>query len=139
VSAVRETHDWALVARLLHRFNTEFDEPISPVEVLAQRLAGLPDLRALVIGDPPHGFVALRFRDSMYDDAPECHLAEFYVAPDRRARGEGTALLQAALELARDAGATHIELNTDPDDHAAHHVYERAGFKRTAHYYEREL
>ena len=139
MTRVRETDDWPLVARLLEQFNREFDEPCSPPEVLAPRLAGLPDVRALVVGDPAHGLAVMRLRPSMYDDAPECYLAELWVAPDKRGRGDGRALMEAVLALARAAGATHLELNTDPDDRAAHKLYESVGLKRTAHYYEREL
>lgn len=139
MTGVRETDDWNTVARLLERFNQEFDERCDPPEVLAPRLARLAGCRALVAGDPPHGIVVMRLQDSMYADAPECYINEFWIAPEHRNRGEGGVLLEAALDLARAAGATHAELNTDPDDHAAHHVYERAGFRRTAHYYEREL
>ncbi len=139
MSAVRETDDWDTVARMLRDFNAEFDEPCSPPEVLAPRLAGLSDVRALVVGDPPHGLAVIRFRGSMYDDAPECYLAELWVERGHRANGHGRALMEAVLALARAEGATYLELNTDPEDTVAHRLYESIGLKRTAHYYERDL
>lgn len=139
MTPARETRDWGLVARLLEEFNREFGEACPPPEVLAPRLAGLPDVRAIIVGSPPHGLAVMRFRQSLYADAPDCHLAELWVAPDRRGHGEGRDLMDAVIALARSEGASHLELNTDPEDHAAHALYESVGLRRTAHYYERDL
>lgn len=146
-SGVREADDWAAVGRLLHAFNTEYDEPSPPPEVLAERLPTLADARVLVVGDPPHGLAVLRFRPAIWADAPECYLAELYIAPDHRGRGDGRALLDAAVELARAEGAAWIDLNTSTDDTAARGLYTSAGFSNTEGkpdgasqlYYEREL
>jgi GNAT superfamily N-acetyltransferase len=139
--------DALTVGRLLFAFNREYDEPCPPPEEVGPRIVSLADTRAFLVGDPPHGFAVIRFRDSLYEDAPECYLAELYVAPDHRGNGHGRALLETAIAAARDAGATHMDLCTSTGDAAARALYESAGFTNREGgpdgpamlYYEREL
>lgn len=119
------------VARLLHDFNTEFEEYTPGVAVLAENAARM--IRAaeavfLLGGDGPDGIAELRFRSSVWTGAPDAYLEELYVAPQRRGEGIGRALLEAAIETARDAGAKQIDLGTSEDDVAAIALYESAGF-----------
>jgi ribosomal protein S18 acetylase RimI-like enzyme len=136
--------------RLLHAFNTEYDEPTPTAELIAERAAPLiesGDVTVLLAGDPPDGFAELRFRTSLYTGALDAYLEELYVVPERRGRGIGRALLEAAMEHARQRGARHIDLNTGESDAAARGLYESTGF--TNHeggpagprmlYYERTL
>lgn len=129
------------IGRLLHDFNSEYDEPTPPPDVLARRLRRLmgDDTAVLVVGDGPDGLALMRFRPSLWTDGLECNLAELYVVPALRGQGGGRALLEAAIALASERGADHMELNTDEGDHAAHALYESVGFRPTATYYEREL
>jgi ribosomal protein S18 acetylase RimI-like enzyme len=62
------------------------------------------------------------------------YLAELYVVPALRGRGLGRALLEAAMDVARERGADRMDLGTSDDDIAARALYERLGF-----IYEREL
>jgi GNAT superfamily N-acetyltransferase len=72
---------------------------------------------------------------------------ELYVVPERRGRGIGRALLEATIDSAKDAGATHVELNTGEDDVEARSLYESSGFTNREGgpdgprmlYYERDL
>jgi ribosomal protein S18 acetylase RimI-like enzyme len=143
-SAVRraQAEDAEAVGRLLHDFNTEFDEPTPGPEVLAQRmrrLLGEAGTTILLAGEGPDGLAVLRLRPSIWAEGLEAYLAELYVAPARRGHGLGRALMTAAIEAARAEGAAYVDLNTDEGDVAAHALYESLGFERTAHYYEREL
>jgi ribosomal protein S18 acetylase RimI-like enzyme len=105
------------------------------------------EVTVLFVGEGPDGFAQLRFRPSLYTGALDAHLEELYVVPERRGRGLGRALLEAAMAHARERGAAHIDLGTSEDDVAARALYESAGF--TNHegrpdgprmlYYEREL
>ena len=89
----------------------------------------------------------LRFRPSIWTEKLECYLAELYVVPDKRGRGIGRALMDAVIEVAREKGAGHIELNTSDDDVAARALYEKLGFTNregkpdgpVMYYYEREV
>jgi len=51
--------------------------------------------------------------------------------PAARGHGVGTALVQAALDRARQDGCTVMRLSTQEVMKAAHRIYERAGFTRT--------
>lgn len=122
--------DLASVGRLLDEFNREFDEPTPGPERIAARLGELlaaGDTAVLVAGSGPDGLAMLRFRLSLWG-AVECHLAELYVVPSLRGRGIGRALLDAAMELARERGADHMDLGTSEDDAPARALYESAGF-----------
>ena len=52
------------------------------------------------------------------------------VRPSSRSRGAGRQLVEACIDRARAAGATHIGLHTAPFMTAAVHVYETMGFER---------
>jgi ribosomal protein S18 acetylase RimI-like enzyme len=145
-----EAGDAPAVARLLHDFNTEFGEPVPEVEVLAprfRRLIDAGDVTALLAGDGPDGFATLRFRPSVHSDALDAYLEELYVVPDQRGQGLGRALLEAAMDTARELGADHIDLGTSEDDVAARALYESVGFTNREGrpdgpvmlYYERDL
>ena len=144
--------DSAQVARLLHDFQTEFEEPSPGVETLEDRYADLirqREMTVLLSGEGPDGFVQVRYRPSVYASGPNAHayLEELYVVPSLRGNGIGRALLEAAMETARDEGATHMELGTAGTDTAARGLYESAGFTNREGspdgpvmlFYEREL
>ena len=142
--------DAELIGRLLHDFNSEFDEPTPGPRALAERfrelLAG-DETMVLLGGDGPHGLAVLRFRPGLWTRALECYLAELYVVPERRGHGLGRALMEAAIELARQNGADHMDLGTAEDDVAARALYESLGFSNREgrqdgplnFFYEREL
>ena len=142
--------DAELIGRLLHDFNSEFDEPTPGPRALAERfrelLAG-DETMVLLGGDGPHGLAVLRFRPGLWTRALECYLAELYVVPERRGHGLGRALMEAAIELARQNGADHMDLGTSEDDVAARALYESLGFSNREgkpdgpinYFYEREL
>lgn len=47
-----------------------------------------------------------------------------------RGAGTGSALVHAALELAKEAGARTVDLTSRPDREAANRLYQRLGFER---------
>lgn len=138
------------IGRLLHDFNTEFDEPTQPAAVLAERAAGFIEdgtLVFLLAGEGPDGIAQMRYLRTMWDSGLSAYLEELYVVPELRGKGTGRALLEAAMETARAAGATHMDLNTGETDTAARALYESAGFTNregkedgpSMLYYERDL
>jgi putative acetyltransferase len=71
------------------------------------------------------------------------HVADLglMVAEDQRRRGVGTRLLEAALEWARLAGVTKLELHVFPWNEPALRLYESFGFEREGYrkrHYERD-
>jgi ribosomal protein S18 acetylase RimI-like enzyme len=138
------------VARLLHDFQTEFSEPVPEVGVLAERVAQFierDEATFLLAGSGPHGVAEVRFRASIMTGALDAYLEELYVAPANRGQGLGRALLEAAMEAARQHGARRMELGTSEDDTAARALYESAGFSNregkpdgpVMFFYERDL
>ncbi len=128
--------DFAVAGRLLHDFNTEYDDPSPGAEALAARVAELVGAGAtdVLLEDDAEGSRAvavLRVRPSLWSTADECYLAELYVAPDHRGSGLGRTLLRACIERARERGCDFIDLSTSEDDVAARHLYEAEGFRRT--------
>ena len=141
--------DAEAIGRLLHDFNTEYDDVTPGPKRIAERVAGLmggDDLAVLLGGAGPDGLAVLRFRPSLWSQALECYLAELYVVPALRGHGLGRALMDAALDLARAQGADSMDLGTSEDDVAARALYERSGFTNREgpggpimYVYEREL
>ncbi|MDT4916545.1 MAG: hypothetical protein QOH89_1245 [Pseudonocardiales bacterium] len=130
---VRQAHadDLDAASRLLHEFNVEFGDPTPGPAVLAQRLRQLVDegtTVVLVAGEDPVGVAVLRFRPAIWSGSHECYLAELYVVPSQRGRGAGRALMQSSLELARERGATTMDIGVDEPDIAARALYESLGF-----------
>jgi ribosomal protein S18 acetylase RimI-like enzyme len=147
------TDDAGDIGRLLHDFNTEYDDPTPGAERLAERIRTLMtggDTVVLLAGDGPDGpdgLAVMRFRPAIWSEALECYLAELYVVPARRGGGLGRALMNAAMEVARETGADYMDLGTSEADVAARALYESLGFSNREgkpdgplnYYYEREL
>jgi ribosomal protein S18 acetylase RimI-like enzyme len=142
--------DAKAVGRLLHDFNTEFDDVTPGPKALADRVVRLlagGDTIVLLAGSGPDGLAVLRFREAIWMEALECYLSELYVVPERRGRGIGRALMEAAMEVAREQGAAYMDLGTSEDDVAARALYESLGFSNREgrpdgpvnYYYERDL
>lgn len=138
------------VGRLLHDFNTEYEDPTPGPARLAARIRTLlagGDTVVLVGGTGPDGVAVLRFRPAIWAEALECYLAELYVVPAKRGHGLGRALMDAAIDAARAAGAAWMDLGTSEDDVAARALYESLGFSNREgkpdgpinYYYERDL
>jgi GNAT superfamily N-acetyltransferase len=145
-----EPADAEAIGRLLHDFNTEYEDFTPGPDKIAARVRELladGDTVVLLAGDPPDGLAVMRFRASIWVDVLECYLAELYVVPDKRGRGIGRVLMEAVMDAARAEGAGHIELNTSDDDVAARALYEKLGFTNregrpdgpVMYYYERDL
>jgi GNAT superfamily N-acetyltransferase len=122
-----EADDAAAVAQLLHDFNSEYDDYTPGVPALTERTGELladNEIVVLLAGDPALGFALLRLRRSLWAKAADAYLEELYVIPERRGRGVGGALLDAAISLARELGANHFELTTGEGDEVAISLYE---------------
>jgi len=158
------------VSRLLRDFNTEFHDVVPERVELAERMAKLiagGETTVLLVGDAPDrsdgsdrpdrshepdrshgpdGIAVLRFRQAIWAAGLECYLAELYIAPHRRGHGLGRALMEFAIEHAREQGAAWIDLGTSEDDIAARSLYESLGFSNREggsgplqYFYELEL
>jgi len=123
--------DAAAIGRLLHRFNTEYDDPAPPPEWIGVRMSELiaaGRTESLLAGDGPDGILVLCFLDGIWSAGDVGYIREFYVVPEQRRHGLGSALLEATLDRCRERGCDHVFLHTDEGDHDAHRLYERFGF-----------
>jgi ribosomal protein S18 acetylase RimI-like enzyme len=145
-----ELADADAVGRLLHDFNTEYDDITPGPDALAERIRELiasGETIVLLAGGGPEGLAVLRFRPALWTSGLECYLAELYVVPNRRGQGLGRALMETALAVAREEGADSMDLGTGDDDVAARALYESLGFSNREgkpdgpvnYFYERDL
>ncbi|MFN8113001.1 MAG: GNAT family N-acetyltransferase [Solirubrobacterales bacterium] len=132
---------------LLHRFNSDYDEPSPGPGPIAERIRELiasGDTAVLLAGDGPDGILIVRFQPSIWSRLDEAYIAELYVVGEARRRGLGSALMEAALALCRERGCDYVFLGTDEGDADAHRLYERFGFTNRSgeelmYVYEREV
>ena len=145
-----ELADADAVGRLLHDFNTEYDDITPGPDALAERVRELiasGETIVLLAGGGPEGLAVLRFRPALWTSGLECYLAELYVVPNRRGQGLGRGLMETALAVAREQGADSMDLGTGDEDVAARALYESLGFSNREgkpdgpvnYFYEREL
>ena len=101
-----------------------------------KRLIGRPDtefwLAALVRDAPATGVCQLRFRHSVWTATEDCWLEDLFVRSEARRRGVARALVQHALERARERGCRRVELDTTEDNLGAIALYESVGFSTTS-------
>lgn len=76
------------------------------------------------------GFMQLFPTHSTVQLAPSWILEDLFVEPEHRKAGIALALLQRALEHAKESGACGMFLETANDNETAQRVYERAGWTR---------
>ncbi len=117
------------LSALLYEFNGEALTP----EELAQRMEQARGLETAFLGELDGvlaGILVLRTIPTLSSSADWAEITELYVQPASRRRGVGTALVEAAVEAARDRGCTELHLLVDPANSAALAFYETAGFCR---------
>jgi len=122
-----------VIARMLHDFNEEFEDPSPGPAVLEPRVRRFIEEQTkfyFLVGEDPFGFAQMDYIASIWSDAPVGHLDELYIRPDRRGRGSGRELMEAILADARGrAAAAGMEVVTGEDDTAARGLYESVGFE----------
>ena len=142
--------DATTIAELLHAFNAEYDEPAPEMPVLAERLAPMIASGEVTVelgGSGPDGLALLRFRPSFWSGELDAYVEELYVVPHLRGHGLGRAMMERAMDVARERGATRMDVGTSTDDTAARALYEKLGFTNDERppdgpamlFYERDL
>ena len=123
--------DAADVARLMIGFRDwqGRDEPSdASIEESVGRLLADPNTEYLLAGDPPAGVLQLRFRHSVWTGTDDAHLEDLFVDGSARGSGLGRALVNAAIERARERGCARIELDANERNDPAVALYESVGF-----------
>ena len=141
--------DAAVVAQLLHDFNTEFETATPGASILTARLRSLlagPSALAYLAGTPAAGVALVTLRANVWYEGQVALLDELYVVPDRRGQGLGSAMISRLVDDAEHSGVSAVEINVDQGDVDAQRFYERHEFTGAepdtgdrAFYYCREL
>jgi ribosomal protein S18 acetylase RimI-like enzyme len=131
-----EPHEAEIVAELLVEFRDHIgrDWPSANafhagVERMLERGEADFLLAAPAEGEPAAAVCQLRFGFNLWRAGFECVLEDLFVQPGTRRAGLGAALVQAALERARERNCRWIELDTLEDNAPAIALYERFGFR----------
>jgi RimJ/RimL family protein N-acetyltransferase len=87
---------------------------------------------AVIVAERSDGAIVGRLSLARDSHPASAHVADLglMVARDARRQGVGRALLEAALEWARDAGVRKLELHVFPWNGPAIQLYEHFGFQR---------
>ena len=119
-------------ARLLSEFRT-WNGSATPTEAdmleSVRRING-PDGEFLLgaIDGEPVGVCQIRYRWSVWTSSEDAWLEDLWVSDQARRSGLGRALLEAALERARERGCVRIELDVDEANTPALTLYRSVGF-----------
>jgi ribosomal protein S18 acetylase RimI-like enzyme len=90
--------------------------------------SGASDFLLATIDNRPVGCLQIAYRLSTWHAAPYAYLEDFYLAPEARARGIGTKLLDYALQRAEGQRADQVMLDVRVANIAAQRLYARFGF-----------
>jgi ribosomal protein S18 acetylase RimI-like enzyme len=125
----------ATVARLIAEFGEWWGQNVVPedeVRASVERIMAGTDGEFLLgaghDGGEAAGVCQLRFRWSVWKSAEDCWLEDLYVRESARRSGLGRALVEAAVERARERGCRRIELDVNEDNAPALALYEACGF-----------
>jgi ribosomal protein S18 acetylase RimI-like enzyme len=100
-----------------------------------QAIISNPDLGIILLARHNNkvvGMVSLLFSISTALGGRVAMLEDMVVLPEQRGLGMGSALLNAAIKIARDNSCQRITLLTDSDNAIAQGFYEKQGFVRSA-------
>ena len=87
---------------------------------------------AAAAGSPPAGYACLYWTYSSISASDVVLLNDLYVRASRRGERVGEALIAAALDVARERGASLLRWSTTLDNRRAQRLYERVGAERVA-------
>lgn len=125
-------------ARLFQAYLDFYQRPEAgpaPRRFIAERLERGDSTILLAFADASAvGFIQLYPSFASLSMAPNWILNDLYVDPDARGGGVGEALMRAARELALEAGAAEIFLQTARDNEQAQRLYRRMGYERDDHF-----
>ncbi|HYM94769.1 MAG TPA: GNAT family N-acetyltransferase [Chitinophagaceae bacterium] len=90
-----------------------------------------------MLEDMPVGFVKVKMNSlhSQIESIAQMELQKIYVLPEHHGAGAGTALLNAALKLAREVCPDYLWLDTHTSNSKAIRFYEKNGFRKAGNHY----
>ena len=129
-----EAGEAAIVARLIAEFGEWWGQnalPADEIQASVERIMAGDDgeyLLGAADGAEASGVCQIRFRWSVWKSAEDCWLEDLYVQERARRSGLGRAIVEAAVERARERGCKRIELDVNEDNAPALALYEACGF-----------
>jgi ribosomal protein S18 acetylase RimI-like enzyme len=120
------------VAAALGRLLPQLSRSANAVDLDAlTRIVESPATRLLVARDSDGAIVGtLTLALFQIPTGTRAWIEDVVVDAAQRGRGVGQALVRSALALAREAGATTVDLTSRPEREAANVMYERIGFAK---------
>lgn len=120
--------------------------PANPIDMQAARdifNRGLAsDRRAYLcacLGEKIIGFGTLMIRDCLWLQGDVGYICDLVVSQEHRGSGVGTALVERAVQIARQRGCRRVELDSGFHRLEAHRFYVRRGFEKRAFLFSRIL
>ncbi len=91
------------------------------------------------LGEKIIGFGTLMIRDCLWLQGEVGYICDLVVDQEHRGAGVGTALVERAVEIARQRRCRRVELDSGFHRLEAHRFYERRGFEKRAFLFSRIL
>jgi GNAT superfamily N-acetyltransferase len=91
------------------------------------------------LGEQIIGFGTLMIRDCLWLQGDVGYICDLVVDQEHRGSGVGTALVEKAVEIARQRGCRRVELDSGFHRTAAHQFYEGRGFEKRAFLFSKIL
>lgn len=120
----------------VYRLMCELEEVVFPTEKFFEVYSHYiknPAFRPLVacLDNEVVGFVGVQVQPLLHHGALVAEIAELVVSESVRGGGVGTALFDAAVQHAREAGCVQLELTSSARRVRAHEFYERLGMEKS--------
>jgi GNAT superfamily N-acetyltransferase len=136
--------DAAILASLMSEMDAPEADPkdtapdVGRMRRVLEEMAGYPSFRAYIgriDGQPVGSFSLLVFSSPTHGGKAQAVLDAVVIRSERRGEGIGQAMVSHANTLARAAGCYKISLSSNMKRVAAHHVYEKLGFRQHGYSY----
>ena len=124
------------IARLLAQLGYERD-PDAIVGDVRSSAAG--EVLVAVVDGRVVGLLSLSIHRQLHHGAPIASIETLVIDHQARSGGVGSALLDSAVQRARDRGCAFVELHSNLERVDARRFYERHGFVVTSNYFVRDL
>jgi GNAT superfamily N-acetyltransferase len=85
------------------------------------------------------GFCSLSIKNNLWQAGYLAHIDELVVGKEKRGRGIGSALLNAIIQIAAEAGCSSVELDSAFHRSEAHRFYQKHGFENRAYLFSKSL
>jgi GNAT superfamily N-acetyltransferase len=91
------------------------------------------------LGETIIGFGTLMIRDCLWLQGDIGYICDLVVDREHRGAGVGTALVEKAVQIAKERGCRRVELDSGFPRTEAHRFYERRGFEKRAFLFSRVI